>query len=298
MAVSSERNPLNVDGQWSIDSRCIGCDAARNWAPGLIAGDEDGKSFVARQPATVEEDEAVWRAAIACPTQSIRSRDSKRPTKAAFPYEFTAGALAMGHSARSSFGAHSYLVQRPSGNLLIDSPRFERSMAERVDDLGGISDVFLSHRDDVADADRWADRYDARVWIHEADADAAPYATDIIKASRPTLVSAGVIALAASGHTKGHLVFHIDDRWLFTGNTLYWNHRRDVLDVWPGATWYRWDVLVETMDILAQLRVEWVFPGHGMWHQVGAAAYASQMNELGPSVRRRGQSDWSRRPRI
>ena len=44
--------------------------------------------------------------------------------------------------------------------------------------------VLLSHRDDVADADRWADRYGADVWIHAADADAAPYATNVFEATR------------------------------------------------------------------------------------------------------------------
>ena len=295
-ALSGIGNALDEEGRWSIDTRCIACDVARHWAPDLIGQDIEGKSFVARQPANVKEEEAFWLAAVACPTQSIHNRDVRRPTKPAFPHELTPGVLAMGHNARSSFGAHSYLVIRPEGNILTDSPRFQRPLAEQVDGLGGIGHILLTHRDDVADADRWADRYGAKVWIHEADSDAAPYATDIIRGDQPTDISAGVVSIATPGHTKGHLVFHVDDRWLFTGDTLHWNQRRNELDVTPKQTFYSWDLQADSMDTIAQLRVEWVFAGHGMWHHVGADSYASQMRKLGPSMRRLGQTAWSLRP--
>jgi hypothetical protein len=41
---------------------------------------------------------------------------------------------------------------------MIDSPRYTRAITETVDSLGGIKHVLLSHRDDVADADKWAER--------------------------------------------------------------------------------------------------------------------------------------------
>ncbi|MEZ5145349.1 MAG: ferredoxin [Acidimicrobiales bacterium] len=123
MARSDQAHPLDVSGEWFVDTRCIECDAARHWAPGLIAADADGLSYVARQPASPEEEAAMWRASVACPTQSIGNRSIRRPPAPAFPFELTPGVLAMGNNARSSFGAHSYLVPRPGGNLLVDSPR-------------------------------------------------------------------------------------------------------------------------------------------------------------------------------
>ena len=62
-----------------------------------------------------------------------------------------------------------------------------------IGDYGGIAHVLLSHRDDVADADRWAERYGARGWIGEADANAAPYATDVTVGDGVTVVSPGVV---------------------------------------------------------------------------------------------------------
>ena len=288
-------HPQNVEGSWFVDSRCIRCDAARHWAPGLIGTDEHGRSFLTRQPEHADEVAQLWRAAVACPTQSIGTTEARRPPQPPFPFELTPGVYALGHNARSSFGAHSFFLRRDDGNLIIDSPRFTRSLAERIDDLGGVRHVLLSHRDDVADADRWAERYGADVWIHEADADAAPYATVVLTGGDPTAVAAGVTAVPAPGHTEGHVVFHVDDKWLFTGDALHWNHRRGEIDVFPEQTFQSWDVLADTMDRLTDLRVEWVFAGHGNWHNVGADAWAEQMAGLGAAMRSLGQQAWAQR---
>ena len=295
MARLDQAHPLDVAGDWFVDTRCIDCDVARQWAPGLIEADDSGLSYLARQPQSADEEAAMWRAAEACPTRSIGHRSVRRPPIPAFPHELTPGVLAMGHNDRSSFGAHSYLVTRPEGNLLVDSPRYLRSLAERVDALGGIAHVLLSHRDDVADAERWADRYGARVWIHAEDAAAAPFATDVVDGDATVEISEGVTLVPVPGHTRGSVVFHVDDRWLFTGDTLHWNRRRRHLDVFSRQTWHSWERLADSMDVLARLRVEWVFPGHGMWADVGADAYAAEMADLGPSMREVGRTQWRRR---
>ena len=59
---------------------------------------------------------------------------------------------------------------------------------------------------------------------------------------------------------------------------------------------HSWDVLADSMDRLATLPVEWVFPGHGNWHNVGAARYSEQMARLGPAMRDIGRAGWSDRP--
>ena len=123
------------------------------------------------------------------------------------------------------------------------------------------------------------------MWIHAADADATPYATVIVDGDDAVTISPGAVTIPVPGHTEGSAVFHVDDRWLFTGDTLHWNHRRGELDVTPEQTFYSWAVLADSMDRLAQLRVEWVFAGHGKWHSVGSADYAAQMARLGDDMR-------------
>ena len=296
MARPEQAHSANVPGPWFVDTRCIRCDSARNWAPGLIETDTAGRSFIARQPVGDDQQAALWRAAAACPTKSIGNRDYPREPSGVFPYQLTDGVFALGNNALDSFAAHSFLATRPDGNLLIDSPRFSRRLAASVDALGGIAHVLLTHRDDVADADRWAERYGARVWIGAADADAAPYATDLTGDAGATVISPGVVSIPAPGHTKGHVAYHLDERHLFTGDTLHWNHRRGELDVFPKQTFFSWSVLADTMDLLAALPVEWVFAGHGMWHQVGNAEWTRQMTALGPAMRHLGQRAWAQRP--
>jgi glyoxylase-like metal-dependent hydrolase (beta-lactamase superfamily II) len=161
-----------------------------------------------------------------------------------------------------------------------------------VDGLGGIQHILLTHRDDVADAHRWAERYRARVWIHADDSAAAPYATDIVRGQASVVVVDGVTVVPIPGHTSGSVAIHIDDRLLFTGDSLHWDRARERLDVFAWATWFSWDSLAEAMDRLAALRVDWVFPGHGMWHQVGADTFAEQMATLGSAMRSAGQHRW------
>lgn len=290
-------HPDSAPGSWFVDTRCIRCDVARHWAPELIGMDAAGRSVISRQPAGPDQEAAMWRAAAACPTKSIGNLDQPIEPAGVFPYLLTGGVFALGNNARTSFGAHSFLVIRPEGNLMVDSPRFTRALAASVDDLGGVAHVLLSHRDDVADYDRWADRYDARVWIGEADADAAPLATDRTGDDEVRLIAPGVLSIPAPGHTRGHVVYHLDNLLLFTGDALHWNHRRAELDVFPNQTWHSWAVLADTMDRLATLNVEWVFAGHGMWHRVGAGEWARQMRVLGPAMRDIGQRAWAERPR-
>lgn len=294
MARVDQAHPDDVEGNWFVDTRCVRCDAARHWAPGLIQMDGEGRSFLARQPQTDAEEASLWRAAVACPTRSIGKRETARSPTGVFPYELTSGVFALGHNAPSSFGGHSYLAVRPSGNLLVDSPRFTRSLTDQVDELGGIAHVLLSHRDDIADSERWADRYGSRVWIHAADADAAPFATDITTGDQS--VTDGVVSIHTPGHTEGHVAYHVDDRLLFTGDTLFWNQHRQELDVTPKQTWFSWDALADSMDRVADLAVEWIFAGHGKWHDVGAERYAEQMTRLGPQMRASGQDGWARKP--
>ncbi len=295
MARLDQANSSNVYGPWFVDTRCIRCDAARNWATGLISMDSAGLSYVFRQPSNAEEEASLWRAAAACPTKSIGNRHEPREPQGVFPYQLTDGVLALGHNALSSFAAHSYLIVHPEGNLMVDSPRFSRPLAERLDGLGGIAHVLLSHRDDVADADRWAERYGARVWIGEADADAAPYATDITPPYTSVVISTGVVSIPAPGHTEGHVVYHLDNRCLFTGDTVHWNHRRGELDVFPNQTFHSWSVLADTLSQLGDLAVDWVFPGHGMWHRIGPSEWARRMPDLASDMRASGQKAWAKR---
>ena len=66
------------------------------------------------------------------------------------------------------------------------------------------------------------------------------------------------------GHTKGSVVFLLDERFLFTGDSLAWSHDRADLTAFRDACWYSWSTQADSLDRLARShRFSWVLPGHG-----------------------------------
>jgi hypothetical protein len=144
----------------------------------------------------------------------------------------------LGYCSEDSFGASAWLVVRPHGNVLVDSPRFTEALVGPIAALGGVRHVALTHRDDVADARRWAERFDATTWIHTADHSAAPWATGVL--TDECEIQPGFVAVPVPGHTKGSVAFLLDDRWLFTGDSLAWSNDHDDLVAFRSACWFSW----------------------------------------------------------
>lgn len=283
MARPADRNPDNVPGEWYIDLRCIDCGASPHVAPGLI--DHVGNRCVfVRQPETDREIAQAWLAVDVCPTASVGAPVSLARPAHIFPVEVAPGVHLCGHNSPDSFGAHSWLVVRPAGNVLIDSPRYTRRLHPAIDELGGISLVLLTHRDDVADAEQWAERYGAEVVIHRDDAKAAPFATHIIEGTEPTELADGVTVVPVPGHTRGSVVYLVDDR-AFTGDSLAWDPAADDLYAFKDACWYSWPEQSASLKRLADHRFTEFFAGHGRWSPRLAAddmarrlaAYAARM---------------------
>lgn len=262
MAKLKDRNLDSAPGDWYIDTHCIDCSASREVAPGLIVH-RSGKSVFARQPATDEEERAAWRAVLVCPTASVGTQTHHTQPPDLYPHELAPGVFRCGYNAASSFGAHAYFIKRERGNVLIDSPRFASLLVRRLDALGGIGDILLTHRDDVADAKRYAERFRARVWIHELDRSAAPYATNILQGVEITQVDEDILAVPLPGHTRGSVAFLFQSSFLFTGDSLAWSHEHKRLQAFRDACWYSWTELKSSLTRLTQLRFEWVLAGHG-----------------------------------
>ncbi len=259
------RNDGNVDGDWFVDTRCIDCGTCRDIAPELF-GDARGYSTVINQPRSGEPLTAAWLAAQACPTNSIGTRSRRARPGRLYPHEIEAGSgvFDCGYCSEDSFGASAWFVHRATGNLLVDSPRYTEALVGPFAAAGGIDHILLTHRDDVADAHRFARRFDARVWIHAADATAAPFATDLIDGLDDVEIGPGVVAVPTPGHTRGSTVFLVDDRFLFSGDSLAWSHTRQDLTAFRDACWWSWPDQADSLARLAERhRFAWVLPGHG-----------------------------------
>jgi glyoxylase-like metal-dependent hydrolase (beta-lactamase superfamily II) len=274
------RNPAGAPGDWYVDTACINCGASRHVASGLIVERGD-KSVFARQPASAEEELMAWRARLVCPTASVRSESRRARPGAIFPQELAPGIYRCGFNAKDSYGAHSYFVARPGGNLLVDSPRWAGELQRFFADAGGIADMLLSHRDDVADAEKYAQAFGARVWIHRDDADAAPFAT--YRFAAVTAVRKALLAIPVPGHTRGSAVYLLDDEYLFTGDSLAWSEERRDLTAFRDACWYSWEAQAQSLAALTAYRFRWVLPGHGFSVRLEADEMQAR---LGPLVER------------
>jgi hypothetical protein len=209
-----KRHPENAPGDWYVDTRCIDCGAARTAAPGLIV-ERGGQSVFARQPQTADERMMAWRARLLCPTASVRSESHARVPDGVFPEQMTKGIYRLGYNAKSAYGAHSFAIRRPGGNVMLDGPRFTRAVVAQFENWGGLSDILLTHRDDVGDAERYGAHFAARVWIHETDRAAAPSADCILTGREPVEIDADLTAIPIPGHTEGSVAYLYDQRCLF-----------------------------------------------------------------------------------
>ncbi|GAB4310714.1 MAG: ferredoxin [Candidatus Sumerlaeia bacterium] len=72
MADKNLRLPENAPGKFYVDETCIDCDACRATAPdNFTRHDEKGFSYVFKQPATPEEEQACRDAMDGCPVEAI-----------------------------------------------------------------------------------------------------------------------------------------------------------------------------------------------------------------------------------
>ncbi|WP_372406734.1 MBL fold metallo-hydrolase [Streptomyces luteireticuli] len=279
-----------MDG-WYVDDRCTNCDAARQFAPGLI-GEVDGKSELLRMPRDEAETRQLHAAAFACATRAIHPASGQAVSRALDPFPMAldddgGDVLICGHNSTHTAAANSYLLLRPSGTrMMIDTPRWSRELAERYAAPGPVTDVLLTHRDHAAHGRRYADHFGARLWIHEGDLDAAPDADRVIRGLDPVGIGEGVAAHPLPGHTRGSVLYLADDRYCFSGDSFYWSRTTDDLEIAESVTWYSVEELARSLaDAAGRLRFEWVLPGHGGRRRLPAGEMAARLRALAERTR-------------
>ena len=291
----------NVAGDFFVDSTCIDCDACRQLGPEVF-GDAGGFSFVHAQPPDEVSSRRALHALIACPTASIGAR-AKHDVRAAisdFPMHLDVGVFYCGFHSEKSYGGASYLVQHRDGNWLIDSPRFTEPLVRRIADIGGIARIFLTHRDDVADAARWAKRFGAQRIIHRDELHAQPDAEIVLDGQDPILLGSDFLVIPTPGHTRGHCCLFYspttddgrrtaprattnDQRptiFLFTGDHLWWDRETKSLGAGPEVCWWSWPEQMKSLGRLLDYQFDWVLPGHGARIHLTAAELHASLQAL------------------
>jgi glyoxylase-like metal-dependent hydrolase (beta-lactamase superfamily II) len=281
VANRQQRVPENVPGDFFVDATCIDCDTCRQIAPGVF-GQAAQTAFVHSQPVGTAERRSTLHALLSCPTGSIGCLGEYDPklVMADFPLLVEEPVSYCGYNSPKSFGGNSYFVRHPQGNWLVDSPRFVTPLVRQLEALGGVSHIFLTHRDDVADADRFARHFGARRIIHRRELAAQPDAELVFDGTDAVELAAAFVTIPTPGHTAGHCCLLFDDRFLFTGDHLHWDRDRQRLDAFEDYCWHSWPQQLESLQRLAAFSFEWVLPGHGQRVQRPADQLRREVVEL------------------
>ena len=265
MADPKKRLDTNSLGNFFVDATCINCDTCRQLAPRNF--EEVGEfSAVTTQPVSDDGLHQAYQALLACPVGSIGTQRSDKmrlkEAMSSFPLLLEGGVFYCGFNSEKSFGANSYFVQHPAGNWLIDSPRYIKHLVDAFERMGGLRHVFLTHEDDVADAAKYADRFGATRIIHRADAEVMPDAEWIVDGVETIDLAPQFQLIPVPGHTPGSCALLYNDRFLFTGDHLWWDPETRSLDA-PRRLVWRSRALVHSIRKLVDYRFEWVLAGHG-----------------------------------
>lgn len=280
MADANKSVHENVEGEFFVDETCIDCDTCRQIAPATFA-DAGSYSFVHTQPQSAEQEREALHALLSCPTGSIGTRTKRNlsSTQGDFPLKIQANIYYCGFNSRKSYGANSYFIEHPAGNWLVDSPRYTQSLVDVFAARGGLKYIFLSHRDDVADANKFASRFGAQRIIHRRDLSAMPDCEIVIDGDEDVVMGEFVV-IQQPGHTQGHQVLLYANKYLFTGDHLYVNRVTGQPDAFREHCWYSWKVQAESMERLSKYTFEWILPGHGSRGHVDQAQMPAAIKAL------------------
>ena len=281
MARASDRIVENVDGDFFVDSSCIDCDLCRQLAPATFARtDRRQQSYVQLQPRDGAEQHRALMALVTCPTSSIgttRKLDTK-PAARAFPEPIAGDVYFCGWAAESSYGAAAWLIKRPDGNVLVDSPRAASTLIARLEELGGVRYMFLSHRDDIADHDKYAKHFGCERIAHRAEGIRG--VEIVVDGTAPVRFADDLTIVPVPGHTRGSIALIYRDTFAFTGDHVWANDEETGLDLGEDVCWYSWPEQQRSMARLAEHRFEWVLPGHGRRFHAAPDAMRAELLRL------------------
>lgn len=258
-------------GNFFVDHTCIDCDTCRWMTPDVFAR-VDGMSAVTKQPATKEENIKALQALVSCPTNSIRT---EKPMKEVvevnkmFPLPIDENALPgiyhCGYHSVKSYGATPYFISHPEGNIMVDCPKYTEVLARNIERLGGLRYLFLTHKDDVADHDKWVKRLKCERIMHVTDVEYRT--TDVerkLHGDGPWNIGSDFELVHTPGHTEGSVcLYYRPLKVLFTGDHLCKSGKTGELDMILLYNKQSVSVQLDSIRKLLDLNFNCILPGHG-----------------------------------
>ncbi|ACK71576.1 beta-lactamase domain protein [Gloeothece citriformis PCC 7424] len=282
MATLKERRSQNVEGNFYVDETCIDCDTCR-WMSKSVFYRVDEQSAVYHQPDNERERQEALQALLSCPTASIGTVEKPKDIQAiqhSFPILIDENVYHCGYHSESSYGAASYFIQRPDGNILVDSPRYSPPLVKQLEAMGGIRWMYLTHKDDVADHQKYHDHFNCERILYQDEITANTQNVEIkLTGFQPISLISDTLIIPVPGHTKGHTVLLYKNKFLFTGDHLAWSDSLNQLVAFRDVCWYSWPELIKSMKKLTSYSFEWVLPGHGRRHYADSKTMQQELDQ-------------------
>ena len=254
MANLEQRRAENVSGNFDVDSSCIDCDTCR-WMSPTVFHKAGNKSAVYHQPTETTEILEAYEALLSCPTASIGTVEKPSNIKEMhqrFPLPIADNVYHCGYHSEKSFAAASYFIQRKDCNILIDSPRFSPPLVKQLEAKGGIKYLYLTHQDDIADHEQFANHFGCERILHKDDITEKTQGVEIqLSGEQPISLTPDLLIIPVPGNSKGHTVLLYKETYLFTGDHLAGSSSLNHLYAFHRCCWYDWEKKIISMKILA-----------------------------------------------
>ena len=156
--------------------------------------------------------------------------------------------------------------------------------------MGGVRLMFLTHRDDVADHEKWAAHFGAERILHRDDISRSTSGVERPLTGRDAVeLDQDLLAIPTPGHTRGHTVLLYRDRYLFSGDHLWWSAAYNSLNASQSVCWYSWSEQTRSMEQLLDYQFEWVLPGHGRRVHLSSSLMREQLESCVTRMRRQSR---------
>jgi glyoxylase-like metal-dependent hydrolase (beta-lactamase superfamily II) len=158
-----------------------------------------------------------------------------------------------------SFGGISYLVKGEHQNFLVDVPEYIGENISFIEHTGPPEFVFLTHRDDVADAEMFREKFGARLIIHESER----YAVNNPDVTfRETHKLDDAIIIHTPGHSPGSSsLYYPNARVIFTGDHITADRGKPVAEDFSWT--YNYGLQIKSARKLLDYDFDFILAGHG-----------------------------------
>ena len=146
--------------------------------------------------------------------------------------------------------------------------------------MGGIRYLYLTHRDDVADHQKFQDYFNCDRIMHIDDVTATTKDVEIKLSGEEAIDFAPDISIIpVPGHSKGHTVLLYKSKFLFTGDHLALSSYLHHLYAFRSYCGYSWSEQIKSMTKLLGYSFEWILPGHGRRYHADREVMQQEMQK-------------------